>query len=63
MVENSLDRREYENRTQQEKRLPPGQSLTTKLSVLHYSPVPPVDLDSCDFCIYGDVWKEQRVAS
>lgn len=60
MFENSLDRREYEDRMQQEKRLPPGQPLTTKFPVLHYRPV---DLDSWDFRIYGDVWKEQRVAS
>lgn len=35
------------------KRIPPGQSLTTRFPVLHYGPTPHVDLKTWDFKIFG----------
>jgi len=43
-----------------EGRLPPGQSLTQKFPVLHYSHVPPFDPATWDFRIFGEVESEVR---
>ncbi len=40
------------------RRLPPGQSLTEKFPVLHYGPVPRVDLSDWDFRVFGLVEEE-----
>lgn len=52
-------RRELQKQMQSENRLPPGQSLTVKFPVLHYGPVPDVNLSNWNFKIYGDVEKEK----
>ncbi len=36
-----------------QKRVPPGQSLTERFPVLHYGPVPVIDLAKWDFKIFG----------
>ncbi len=38
-------------------RIPPGQVLTRKFPVLHYGPIPRVDLDKWDFRVWGEVEK------
>ena len=43
-----------------QKRLPPGQSLTTKWPVLHYGSIPRFDLNAWDFRIWGQV-REPRL--
>lgn len=48
-------RKSEEERMEQEGRLPPGQSLTQKFPVLHYGPVPQVDLTTWDFKVWGEV--------
>lgn len=55
-------RKEDENKYQSEGRLPPGQSLTNKFPVLHYGPVPQVDLETWDFTITGAVEKPLRLS-
>ncbi len=42
------------------RRLPPGQSLTEKFPVLHYGPIPDVDLSDWDFRVFGLVEEEAR---
>ena len=42
-------------RTQEEKRLPPGQIVTVKWPVLHYGTVPKVDLATWRFRVWGAV--------
>ncbi len=54
---NSLFRKEEENRVRSEGRLPPGQSLTVKFPVLHYGPVPNVNLETWDLRFWGEVEK------
>jgi DMSO/TMAO reductase YedYZ molybdopterin-dependent catalytic subunit len=56
----SPDRRKEEERLRQEKRLPPGQSLTLKFPVLHYGPVPGFNPATWDFRVWGEVEKEVR---
>jgi DMSO/TMAO reductase YedYZ molybdopterin-dependent catalytic subunit len=41
-------------------RIPPGQSLTDRFPVLHYGPVPHVDLEKWDFKIFGLVGEPVR---
>jgi DMSO/TMAO reductase YedYZ molybdopterin-dependent catalytic subunit len=48
-------RRQDEKQKQSEGRLPPGQSLTQKFPVLHYGPVPKVDLSTWDLRFFGAV--------
>jgi DMSO/TMAO reductase YedYZ molybdopterin-dependent catalytic subunit len=43
-----------------EPRLPPGQVLTDKWPVLHYGPVPEVDLAAWDFRVHGHVERPAR---
>lgn len=57
MLENILRRREEEERSRKEGRLPPGQALTQKFPVLHYGPVPLFDADTWDFRVWGEVEK------
>jgi DMSO/TMAO reductase YedYZ molybdopterin-dependent catalytic subunit len=42
------------------KRIPPGQSLTERFPVLHYGPVPAINLESWDFKIFGLVEEPLR---
>ena len=53
------DRREEEQRLRNEKRLPPGQSLTLKFPVLHYGSIPPFDPKTWSFRVWGEVEKEK----
>jgi DMSO/TMAO reductase YedYZ molybdopterin-dependent catalytic subunit len=41
-------------------RIPPGQSLTDRFPVLHYGPVPRVDLEKWDFKLFGLVSEPAR---
>ena len=59
------ERKELELKMKEERRLPPGQSLTLKWPVLHYGSVPRFDPERWDFRVYGLVeapvrwsWKE-----
>jgi DMSO/TMAO reductase YedYZ molybdopterin-dependent catalytic subunit len=52
------DRRKEEERLRNEKRLPPGQSLTLKFPVLHYGPVPSFNPATWDFRVWGEVEEE-----
>ncbi|MDO9349157.1 MAG: hypothetical protein Q7T47_07705, partial [Anaerolineales bacterium] len=54
------DRRQAEERLRAEGlpaegRLPPGQALTLKFPVLHYGPLPPFNLATWDFRVWGEV--------
>jgi DMSO/TMAO reductase YedYZ molybdopterin-dependent catalytic subunit len=60
MLNEVMRRRKEEERIRQEGRMPPGQSLTMKFPVLHYGPVPSIDLDSWDFRVWGEVEEEVR---
>ncbi|MCK9246750.1 MAG: sulfite oxidase-like oxidoreductase [Anaerolineaceae bacterium] len=42
---------------QTKKRIPPGQFLTPRFPVLHYGPIPKVDLESWTFRVWGEVEK------
>ncbi len=55
-------RRELERQMQTENRLPPGQSVTLKFPVLHYGPVPRVDLQSWTLRAFGLI-KQEKVWS
>ncbi len=59
MFKNLMDRRQEEAKFKDQNRLPPGQSLTRKFPVLHYGPVPKVDLASWDFKVFGLVEEEK----
>jgi DMSO/TMAO reductase YedYZ molybdopterin-dependent catalytic subunit len=54
------DRRKEEERLRNEKRLPPGQSLTLKFPVLHYGPVPSFNPATWDFRVWGEVEEEMQ---
>ncbi|MBN1122331.1 MAG: sulfite oxidase-like oxidoreductase [Anaerolineae bacterium] len=54
------ERRKLEARMRQENRLPPGQSATFKFPVLHYGPVPEVDLETWTFRTLGLVDEEKN---
>jgi DMSO/TMAO reductase YedYZ molybdopterin-dependent catalytic subunit len=60
MFSDVLKRRQDEERLREEKRLPPGQSLTYKFPVLHYGPVPAFDPSTWDFRVFGEVQEERR---
>ncbi len=59
MLKRILSRREEERSALEAGRLPPGQSITQKFPVLHYGPVPEVDLTLWDFRIFGRVEREK----
>jgi len=54
-------RKELEEKYRGEGRIPPGQSLTEKLPVLHYGPVPVFDPDTWDFRCWGEVEQPLRL--
>ncbi len=58
MLNNIFGRREKEQQMRQGNRLPPGQSLTEKFPVLHYGPVPQVDLSTWTLRVFGAVEEE-----
>jgi len=60
MLNEVMQRRKEEERFRQQGRMPPGQSLTLKFPVLHYGPVPSIDLASWDFRVWGEVEEEVR---
>jgi DMSO/TMAO reductase YedYZ molybdopterin-dependent catalytic subunit len=55
MLFDGNDRRELERQMKQQRRLPPGQSLTLKWPVLHYGSVPRFDPETWDLRVYGAV--------
>ncbi len=42
---------------EEKKRIPPGQCLTNRFPVLHYGPVPELDLENWKFRVWGEVEK------
>ena len=60
MLKSIFGRKEEEEKVKQEGRLPPGQALTNKFPVLHYGPVPRVDLATWDLRVFGEVEEEKR---
>ena len=58
MLKRVFGRREQEEAMQQAHRLPPGQSLTEKFPVLHYGPIPQVDLNTWTLRVFGAVEEE-----
>ena len=42
---------------EEKKRIPPGQYLTSRFPVLHYGPVPELDLENWKFRVWGEVEK------
>ncbi len=59
MFGGSSKRKELEEQSKWEGRLPPGQALTLKFPVLHYGPVPVFNTDTWDFRIWGEVEEEK----
>jgi len=55
MLSDFLNRRDEEQRMKQAGRLPPGQALTQKFPVLHYGPVPEIDLSLWTLSVVGEV--------
>lgn len=55
MFDNIFRRKEEEKRVHQQGLLPPGQSLTQKFPVLHYGPVPVINLATWDLKVWGEV--------
>ena len=60
MFESLKGRREEEEKIRKEGRLPPGQALTQKFPVLHYGPIPRVNLATWDLRAWGKVEEEVR---
>lgn len=60
MLDSIFRRKNSEEKVQKEGRLPPGQALTQKFPVLHYGPVPTVDLKTWDFRVWGEGVEERR---
>ncbi|MBE2199370.1 MAG: molybdopterin-dependent oxidoreductase [Anaerolinea sp.] len=58
MLKRVFGRREQEETMELQQRLPPGQSLTEKFPVLHYGPIPRVDLSAWTLRIFGAVDEE-----
>ena len=42
---------------EEKKRIPPGQYLTSRFPVLHYGPIPELDLENWKFRVWGEVEK------
>lgn len=59
MLKSIFTRRDEEEKVRSMNRLPPGQSLTQKFPVLHYGPVPRVNLATWDFRVFGLVEEEK----
>lgn len=60
MFGGSFKRKELEEQSRREGRLPPGQALTQKFPVLHYGPVPVFNPASWNFRIWGEVEEEKN---
>jgi DMSO/TMAO reductase YedYZ molybdopterin-dependent catalytic subunit len=60
MLKRIVSRREDEKTALEANRLPPGQSLTQKFPILHYGPIPPVDLAQWRFRVFGLVEEEKE---
>ncbi|UCH58116.1 MAG: sulfite oxidase-like oxidoreductase [Candidatus Bathyarchaeota archaeon] len=56
----SIFSRKKSKKGNEPRRLPPGQTLTDKFPVLHYGPVPSVDLAKWDFRVFGLVDEEMN---
>lgn len=54
-MSDSLNRRDEEDLMKREGRVPPGQSLTQKFPVLHYGPVPKIELEEWSLQVFGEV--------
>lgn len=59
MLDGIFKRKELEEQSKREGRLPPGQSLTQKFPVLHYGPVPVFNPAAWSFRVWGDVEDER----
>jgi DMSO/TMAO reductase YedYZ molybdopterin-dependent catalytic subunit len=59
MFNGLFKRKNLEDQSKKEGRLPPGQSLTMKFPVLHYGPVPVFNPATWDFCIWGEVEQDR----
>jgi DMSO/TMAO reductase YedYZ molybdopterin-dependent catalytic subunit len=59
MFDSLFKRKNLEEQSKKEGRLPPGQSLTLKFPVLHYGPVPVFNPATWDFRIWGEVEEER----
>lgn len=59
MFDGLFKRRNLEDQSKKEGRLPPGQSLTLKFPVLHYGPVPVFKPATWDFRIWGEVEQDR----
>ncbi len=59
MFNGLFKRKELEDQSKKEGRLPPGQSLTVKFPVLHYGPVPVFNPATWDFRMWGEVETEK----
>ena len=55
MFKGVFGRKQDEEQVKSEGRLPPGQSLTNRFPVLHYGPMPRVNLNVWDLKIFGEV--------
>lgn len=60
MIGDVFERKTREQEIIQEGRMPPGQSLTRRFPVLHYGPVPHIDIVKWDFRVWGEVDEEMR---
>jgi DMSO/TMAO reductase YedYZ molybdopterin-dependent catalytic subunit len=60
MLNSWFGRKENEEESRKEGRLPPGQSLTQKFPVLHYGPVPGFDPQTWSFRVWGELEEELR---
>ncbi|MBL8130915.1 MAG: sulfite oxidase-like oxidoreductase [Anaerolineae bacterium] len=60
ILDDIMERRRQEASARGAGRLPPGQSLTFKFPVLTYGPTPPVNLETWDLRVFGEVKAEKR---
>lgn len=60
LFDDLLNRRKREQEARNDKRLPPGQSLTEKFPVLTYGPNPPFDLKTWDFRVWGEITEGEK---
>jgi DMSO/TMAO reductase YedYZ molybdopterin-dependent catalytic subunit len=60
MLERVFRRKELEDQSRRQGRLPPGQSLTQKFPVLHYGPVPVFNPSTWDFRIWGEIEEDKK---
>ena len=59
LLDGFFKRKDLEEQSKKEGRLPPGQSLTVKFPVLHYGPVPGFNPATWDFRIWGEVEEDK----